>query len=124
MANLLLETKEILEVNGKTIEDIKWVGNGKYFVDINKFLEISNTDYDDGYGSQQVACDLIVVGDDWWLERREYDGSEWWELKSMPSKPEEYMDLKYLTVEQAEKNGKRLVGWSNLKELNKVEIKK
>lgn len=27
----------------------------------------------------------MVVGDDWWLERHEYDGSEWWEFKRLPS---------------------------------------
>jgi hypothetical protein len=29
---------------------------------------------------------IIVVGKDWWLERHEYDGSEWWEFKTMPDK--------------------------------------
>jgi hypothetical protein len=30
----------------------------------------------------------MVIGSDWWLERHEYDGSEWWEFKSLP-KPRE-----------------------------------
>ena len=31
----------------------------------------------------------MVVGNNWWLERHEYDGSEWWEYKQFPVKPEE-----------------------------------
>jgi hypothetical protein len=31
---------------------------------------------------------LEIVGDDWWLERHEYDGAEWWEYKTKPSMPE------------------------------------
>lgn len=36
--------------------------------------------YDNGYGSQEVLPSLrIAFKDGTWLERREYDGSEWWE---------------------------------------------
>jgi len=31
---------------------------------------------------------LTVAGDDWWLERHGYDGSEWWEFKTLPKKSE------------------------------------
>ena len=31
-----------------------------------------------------MAEDLVVVGDNWWIERRDYDGSEWWEYKEKP----------------------------------------
>ena len=31
--------------------------------------------------------DLLIVGDDWWLERHEYDGAEWWEFKTLPCEP-------------------------------------
>lgn len=84
--NLLEETKNILMQNNKTIFDILWLGN-KYEVfdvDIQRLFSI---DYDSGYGVQEIPSDLIVVGDDWWLERHEYDGSEWWEFKQMPAKP-------------------------------------
>lgn len=36
---------------------------------------------------------LIVVGKDFWLERHEYDGSEWWEFKSIPMEPEETIEF-------------------------------
>lgn len=28
-----------------------------------------------------------MAGDDWWLERAEYDGSEWWKFKTLPVEP-------------------------------------
>ena len=45
--NLLKEIKEILETHNKTIEDIKWVGNKHYYVDVDKFLKLADTNYDD-----------------------------------------------------------------------------
>jgi len=44
-------------------------------------------EYDSGYGATKVAKDLVIVGEDWWLERCEYNGSEWWEFKTLPVKP-------------------------------------
>lgn len=40
--------------------------------------------YNSGYGSQNLYG-TIVFKNSAWLERREYDGAEWWELKKMPS---------------------------------------
>lgn len=47
------------------------------------------TNYDSGYGSVNVATDLVVVGKNWWLERGEYDGSEWWDYKERPKQVNE-----------------------------------
>lgn len=122
MINLLKETKEILKDNGKTIEDIKWIGNSKYYVDINKFVEIANVEYDDDFGSPKVAEDLKVVGNDWWLERHEYDGSEWWEYKSIPIVPDKKIELKALTIDQAKKLGFHVsCGWENLAKINDIK---
>jgi hypothetical protein len=40
--------------------------------------------YDAGYGSQQLDG-LVLFNDNTWLERHEYDGSEWWEYKRCPT---------------------------------------
>ena len=53
----------------------------------NDFAALANFKYDRGYVGQEIHGGLKVVGDDWWLERGEYDGSEWWEFKSLPEKP-------------------------------------
>ena len=42
------------------------------------------TNYDAGYGSAKIREDLVIIGTDWWLERKEYDGKEWWSFLSMP----------------------------------------
>ena len=110
--NLLEETKKMLKDNHKTINDIKWIGTDKYYIDINEFLEKADVNYDDGYGAPEVATNLKIVGDDWWMERHEYDGSEWWEFKSMIKKPNKKLELKTLFAKS--------VGWETLEEANNV----
>lgn len=95
MLNLLAETVKQLEANNKTTQDVEWVGNrsGNYSIDWAKFESIANVDYYESYGGQEISENLVVVGKDWWLERGEYDGSEWWEFKSLPirqSNPESF----------------------------------
>lgn len=93
MQNLKQETLEILAKNGKTAEDVLWIGLSLFdevnYVELpkEKFWRCADRVYDNGYGGQEVDFSLVVVGKDWWLERAEYDGSEWWEYKTMPEKP-------------------------------------
>lgn len=101
MKNLLKETEKILKECNKDIDDIVWVGTYNHFVNKEDFIKLADTDYDGGYGGVNVATNLLIVGNDWWLERDEYDGSEWWEYKTIPHKPAEELKLKALTVEQA-----------------------
>lgn len=91
--NLLEETKEILENNNYTLDDIEWVGTSLHYIDKEEFIKLADIDYDNGYGSQKVADNLILVGKNFWLERHEYDGSEWWELKKLPKKPTEKLEV-------------------------------
>lgn len=96
MVNLKSETIEQLKDNGKTPDDVRWVGGAtaKYEnptslrMTWDTFAKHADFDYDTGYGGEQVNLNLLVVGDDWWLERHEYDGSEWWEFQSLPIAPE------------------------------------
>lgn len=91
--NLLEETKRVLKDCGHTLSDIVWIGRGNYRIEVDRFIELANVNYDNGYGIEEVATDLIVVGADWWLERHEYDGSEWWEYKAMPQMPKEVKNV-------------------------------
>ena len=109
--NLLKETIEVLKENGKTLKDIKWVGSRDYLIELEKLKGIFNIEYDEGFGAPEIAEDLFVVGEDWWLERHEYDGSEWWEFKSVPKKPTKII-----------KNAKVGLGmWSSLVQINEIE---
>lgn len=88
MENIVKETLEDIGDLGYTEEDIKWVGSydGKYAMSWGEFKEkFKRLVYDCGYGGQEISKDLVVVGDDWWLEREEYDGAERWEYKKMPT---------------------------------------
>lgn len=120
MINLLYETENILKEHNKTLEDIVWIGNEDYYVDIEKFKDIANTEYFNGYGFEEVATDLIIVGNNWWLERHVYDGSEWWEYKTLPVKPNKKMNLKVLTTRQAKKVGYDSYG-HELRDINNIE---
>lgn len=54
-------------------------------ISIDKFIKLANVLYDDGYGGQEVAADLVLImNDGGWYERAEYDGSEWWVRKKCP----------------------------------------
>ena len=49
------------------------------------FLEdLASINYDNGYGGQDLFG-TIVFKDGIWLERGEYDGSEWWEYRKLPT---------------------------------------
>lgn len=87
MKNLLEETKEILKENGKSPKDVWWIGNEEFRFSWTDFVQLANKEYDGGYGSSEVYEGLKVVGEGWWLERGEYDGSEWWEYKEQPKRP-------------------------------------
>jgi hypothetical protein len=94
MKNLLKETIEELKNNGKTYKDVLWVGSKNGYSTWDDFEKVANIEYDNGYGGNEIAMDLWIVGKDFWLERHEYDGSEWWEFKSIPIKPKAKRKLK------------------------------
>lgn len=117
--NLLEETIEILKEHNLKLDDIVWIGCENFYVSLEGFKKLSDTKYDSGYGSPKVAEDLIIVGKNWWLERHEYDGSEWWEFKKIPPKPNVKKKLKALTIKQAEELGFGVsCGWENLSKIN------
>lgn len=118
--NLKTETLKVLKLNKKTVEDIRWIGTKYETINAEKFWRLADTEYDEGYGAQKVATDLLIVGDNWWLERESYDGAEHWVYKSIPALPKRKMiNIDCLTVEQYNKlHGTRKVGWCILAELN------
>ena len=96
--NLLTETLEVLDRNHKTPDDILWIGicDGDCFGTFNKTCTwddfagmAKDIVYYSGYGGRVISELLFIVGNNWWLERGEYDGSEWWNFKTSPVKPEQ-----------------------------------
>ena len=80
----ILEYKEDTEIVAIKIfrkiccKDKKLLINKMY--PTNEDLEVLNFKYDAGYGFVEVEG-LVLFNDGSWLERCEYDGAEWWELK-------------------------------------------
>ncbi len=86
--NLLAETVAELARDNKSPKDVFWVGDNSGASSWDEFaLLAKDIDYDPGYGRDYINLELVIVGTDWWLERVEYDGSEWWAFKTMPTIP-------------------------------------
>lgn len=113
MTNLLAETITALARAGKAPSDVRWVGSsgGKYAITWEAFAAIAPSDYDSGFGGQEIADDLVVVGSEWWLERHQYDGSEWWEYKRIPVRQES--PTTFTTVLNGD-------SWASLEEMNRI----
>ena len=92
MTNLLKETINILKDNGKTLSDIHFVCSNFGATDAGMFMAAADKEYDNDFGAVEVLSSLQIVGDDWWLERHEFDGSEWWEFKTLPKQPDKVWD--------------------------------
>ena len=93
MPNFKEETLRILENRNKSIEDIRWIGCECFKIEPKEFWKLANRNYDNGYGGWEIPLDLLIVGDDWWMERREYDGSEWWEYREKFVEPEKTLHI-------------------------------
>ena len=121
--NLLNETLSDLQDNNKTEKDVLWVGCKDFKTTWENFKEVADVDYDSGYGAPKVAEDLIIMGNTFWLERHEYDGSEWWEYKDKDiSEPTKIQYIKAVTVNQAEDLGFDVsCGWESLAKINGIE---
>lgn len=94
--NFASETIEILHDHDYTIEDISWIGTHEFTIPIHEFFDVARkTDYNNGYGSANIPCDLIIMMKDGsWYSRGEYDGSEWWDYNPQLSKPAIQLHLK------------------------------
>lgn len=89
--NLLEETLKILRDHNKTPNDVEWVGDNclNVYCSWEEFeKQAARIEYDNGYGVAHINPHMVVVGEDWWLERAEYDGAEWWEFKTPLIKPD------------------------------------
>ena len=103
--NAYEELIKALSVHKKSIDDIKWVGvfhrenecknfcnlcsiKESHLVNTDDFLnEMKKFNYHNGYGGQEFPSCIYIFGDGWHLERGQYDGSEWWELRVNLDKP-------------------------------------
>lgn len=86
MTNLWEETVRVLNRHNLDFDkDVIQVQTAEGYIEKELFKMMAMAiNYDSGYGSAEIREDLIILGVDWWLERGEYDGSEWWDFRTMP----------------------------------------
>lgn len=81
--NLLRETKEAMVDFGLRPENIIFIGSESsgHSCTWKEFRGLANIEYDNGYGKQEIASDLLIVfsGGEV-MYRHEYDGSECWQV--------------------------------------------
>ena len=106
MRNALEELLNILERNNCSVKcayitterNCYWDDNDNYVTPTpiilkegytpTEFVEFMNKldfEYDAGYGGQELFGTVWLTEDGTWLERGEYDGSEWWNYMKCPS---------------------------------------
>ena len=119
--NFREETIEAIQKSGHQKDDVMFIGSkdGKYRMPIEKFLKASDFEYYEGFGAQEIACDLIIYfKDKSYITRGEYDGSEWWEY----NKPLNYLENdSYLDFDKLKVNEWQ-VGWKSVRSINE-EVK-
>jgi len=97
MINLLKETIAQISNVDKTIEDIIAINIYKFNLETEEYEILLKTDkvnnkifknldilYDNTYGTQEIEG-IILFNDNSWLNREEYNSSEWWKYNKAPT---------------------------------------
>ena len=123
--NLKEETLKVLHNHGKGKENVKYVCGDDFRISREQFWKLADTEYDSSYGAPEIATDLMLIGDDFWMERGEYDGAEWWDFHTMPDTPRlPIREITAISVRQYNAIHKPEYGkicWETLSELNEEE---
>lgn len=121
--NLLKETQSYLSAFDKSLDDILWVGTKEYQITVSTFLELADFDYDSSHSAGDIADDLIIVGDGWYIERINYRGETEWNIEKTLTKPKEIREVKSLSASQSRKLFNcEINSYSSLSELNLSKI--
>ena len=89
LTNFLKETSRALKEFNKTPIDVHSVVlcyKGTPWALTWSQFEVLAEDvfYNKSFGNTVVNSTLKIVGLDWWLERMDYDGEEWWKYQEHP----------------------------------------
>jgi hypothetical protein len=85
--NLWNETMRVLFWRHKLPEDVDFVTADGKTISWELFQEVAKTiEFDSGFGGHRIDLGVKIVGNDWWLERVEYDGAESWRYCTMPTR--------------------------------------
>ncbi|WP_287602704.1 hypothetical protein [Thiothrix sp.] len=112
--NLLEETIEYLKNAGKKTDEIIFIGSEEtgHECTWDEFVELANIDYDNLFGEQEVASDLIIVfRDGSKMRRHEYHGAESWSYSTPFVRPPVKKAISRLIVRPSR------IGWKDLSEV-------
>jgi len=117
MSNFLRETHDGIKRSGHTTDDIIFIGSpiSGHRCTWEQFEKLADFEYDPGFGTVEIATDLIIVfrdGSSMW--RSEHNGSEWWDYAEPFIEPKESHTITRLSVVGTDE-----IGWCSLNELNK-----
>lgn len=89
MTNYMEEFNDVLSLHDYTIDNIVWIGTSEFKIPISEFVKVAtNTTYNAGFGRPETPSDIVVVMDDnSYFERQEYDGAEYWFHRKPLRKP-------------------------------------
>lgn len=98
MVNLKYETlSAISRSKGSVVWAVINKGDNEYILrpcytkeEYREWLESLDFEYDDANGFQEIYG-KIGLDNMKWLERKEYDGSEYWEICQIPQFPQQYL---------------------------------
>lgn len=78
---------------------LKPIHTNNEYEELLKFLD---REYDSGYGGQQLFG-VIYCENNIWINRGEYDGSEWWRINKYPDLRESFDESDVIKYERREK---------------------
>lgn len=99
MTNLLQETIKAIYTSGNTLQEVAFIGSPEtgHRCTWREFEKIADVDYDEDFGLQNVACDLVIAFTDGArLVRFDYDGQEIWKLIKPFRMPDQVHPIKTL----------------------------
>lgn len=110
IVNLWKETVKVLKDEGLSSDGIMFISMDGYRMTFDTFKELAKrTNYEDGFGEQEINGSLCIWGFNWVMFRSKNDGAEWWEVRELPSdnKPRIPRHLYDPFSIRAEKEGER-----------------
>lgn len=110
IVNLWEDTVNALKEEGLSVDGIMFITMDGYRITFDTFKKLAKrTNYETGYGEQEINSSLCIWGSNWVMFRCEYDGAEWWESRKLPSDTETHIPMHlYDTFSaRAEKEGEQ-----------------
>lgn len=85
--SLLNATLKELELHDKTPDDVRYVQTSEFKISWENFIKVSDFEPEDSDDTERMfRSDLVIVGDDWFMEREiDYDWcTDYWVFRQFP----------------------------------------